>query len=183
MQVERVENSWFSTDKRRRELERAQQGDKQSRQGAASSPLTTDHSPLTTYHGTVGCAALDSAGNLAAGTSTGGRTNKKFGRVGDSPILGAGTYANNASCAASGTGLGEQFIRHAVCYDLSARMLYRQQPLKEAVSEVLHKVLDRGDGGLIAVGADGTIVMDFSTGAMARAAADASGYREVNIGK
>jgi beta-aspartyl-peptidase (threonine type) len=183
MQVERVENTWFSTDKRRRELERAQQADKQSRLGAASSPLTADHSALTPSHGTVGCVALDSAGNLAAGTSTGGRTNKKFGRVGDSPILGAGTYANNASCAASGTGLGEQFIRHAVCYDLSARMLYRRQPLKEAVSEVLHKVLDRGDGGLIALGSDGTIVMDFSTGGMARAAADSTGYREVKIGR
>ena len=76
------------------------------------------------HYGTVGCVALDSHGNLAAGTSTGGRTNKKYGRVGDSPIVGAGTYADNATCAVSGTGIGEQFIRHAVAYDISARMNY-----------------------------------------------------------
>ena len=168
MHVERVENSWFSTEKRRQELEKAR---KDAAPGSKSP------------HGTVGCAALDSHGNLAAGTSTGGRTNKKYGRVGDSPILGAGTYANNASCAVSGTGLGEQFIRHAVGYDISARMLYLKQPLKDAVAEVLHKVLNPDDGGLIAVGADGSIVMDFSTGGMARAAADSTGFREVKIGR
>jgi beta-aspartyl-peptidase (threonine type) len=169
MQVERVENSWFSTEKRRAELEKARQDEAAK---AKQSP-----------HGTVGCVALDSQGNLAAGTSTGGRTNKKFGRVGDSPILGAGTYANNASCAVSGTGLGEQFIRHAVGYDISARMLYLKQPLKDAVHDVLHKVLNPDDGGLIALGADGTIVMDFSTGGMARAAADSTGLREIKIGR
>ena len=135
------------------------------------------------YHSTVGCVALDSHGNLAAGTSTGGLTNKKFGRVGDSPIIGAGTYANNATCAVSGTGLGEQFIRHAVGFNISARMAYLKQPLKDAVHEVLHKTLDPDDGGLIAVGSDGTIVMDYSTGGMARAAADSSGFREVKIGR
>ena len=138
---------------------------------------------LGVHYGTVGCVVLDTHGNLAAGTSTGGRTNKKYGRVGDSPIVGAGTYANNASCAVSGTGLGEQFIRHAVCYDISARMLYLKQPLKDACHDVLKKTLNPDDGGLIAVGADGTIVMDFSTAGMARAAADSSGFREVKIGR
>jgi L-asparaginase / beta-aspartyl-peptidase len=173
MNVERVENRWFSTEKRRQELEKARRAEAAGKQ----SRLQADDK----HYGTVGCVALDSQGNLAAGTSTGGRTNKKYGRVGDSPILGAGTYANNASCAVSGTGLGEQFIRHAVGYDISARMLYRKQPLKEAVADVLHKVLNPGDGGLIALGADGTIVMDFSTEGMARAAADSSGSREVKI--
>jgi beta-aspartyl-peptidase (threonine type) len=176
--IERVENSWFSTDRQRRALERerAKEG-KQSRLGDASSPLTDSH------YGTVGCVALDSHGNLAAGTSTGGRTNKKFGRVGDSPIIGAGTYANNATCAISGTGLGEQFIRHAVAFNISARMAYKKQSLKDAVTEVLHKTLDPDDGGLIALAADGTIVMDFSTPGMARAASDSTGWKEVKIGK
>jgi beta-aspartyl-peptidase (threonine type) len=178
MQVERVDNKWFDTEKQRRDWERTRSADS-NKQAADHSPLTTDSS----HYGTVGCVALDSAGNLAAGTSTGGRTNKRFGRVGDSPIVGAGTYANNASCAVSGTGLGEQFIRHAVAYDISARMLYLKQPLQEAVSDVLRKVLNEGDGGLIALSADGTIVMDYSTGGMARAAADSSGRREVKIGK
>jgi L-asparaginase / beta-aspartyl-peptidase len=174
--IERVENAWFSTEKRRRELERAQkaaEAKKQARNGQQSN----------LQHSTVGCVALDMHGNLAAGTSTGGRTNKKYGRVGDSPIVGAGTYANNATCAVSGTGLGEQFIRHAVGFNISARMAYRKQPLKDAVHDVLHKTLDPDDGGVIAVGADGTIVMDFSTEGMARAAADSGGYREIKIGR
>jgi beta-aspartyl-peptidase (threonine type) len=183
--IERVENSWFDTDRQRRALEREQAREgKQSRLGDTSSPLTTHDSPLTDSHfGTVGCVSLDTHGNLAAGTSTGGRTNKKFGRVGDSPIIGAGTYANNATCAISGTGLGEQFIRHAVGFNISARLAYLKQPLKDAVAEVLHKTLDPDDGGLIALGADGMIVMDFSTAGMARAAADSTGRREIKIGR
>lgn len=171
--IERVENSWFSTPKRKQELERAQRT--KSKQASQV--------PEEKHYGTVGCVALDSHGNLAAGTSTGGRTNKKYGRVGDSPIIGAGTYANNATCAVSGTGLGEQFIRHAVGYNISARMDYLKQPLKDAVHEVLHKTLDPDDGGVIAVSSDGTIVMDYSTEGMGRAAADSSGFREVKIGR
>jgi L-asparaginase / beta-aspartyl-peptidase len=174
--IERVPNNWFTTEKRRQELEkerrRAAEKSKQSRL-----PINESH------YGTVGCVALDSHGNLAAGTSTGGRTNKKYGRVGDSPIVGAGTYANNATCAVSGTGLGEQFIRHAVAFNISARMAYMKQSLKDAVNEVLHKTLDADDGGVICLGADGTIVMDFSTAGMARAAADSTGWREVKIGR
>jgi len=187
MKVERVENKWFDTDKERRDWERTRAAEaKKQANSATPSPLTTDHSPLTSaeaHYGTVGCCALDSAGNLAAGTSTGGISNKKYGRVGDSPIVGAGTYADNATCAVSGTGIGEQYIRNAVAYDISARLRYLKQPLKEAVTEVMHKTLRPGDGGLIALGADGTIVTDYSTGGMARAAANASGLREIKIGK
>ena len=172
--VKRVENSWFSTDKRAKELERAQQ----KKDGKQANNAGVD-----LYHSTVGCVALDTHGNLAAGTSTGGRTNKKLGRVGDSPIIGAGNYANNVTCAISCTGTGEQFIRHAVGFNISARMAYMKQPLKDAVHEVLYKTLDPDDGGLIALGSDGTIVMDYTTAGMARAAADSSGYREVKIGR
>jgi beta-aspartyl-peptidase (threonine type) len=184
--IERVENSWFSTEKRRQELERTQKkdGKQAANDNLDTSQQLTRHTPLTNlHHSTVGCVALDTNGNLAAGTSTGGRTNKKFGRVGDSPIIGAGTYANNATCAVSGTGLGEQFIRHSVGFNISARMSYMQQPLKDAVHEVLYKTLDPDDGGLIALSSDGTIVMDYTTVGMARAAADSSGFREIKIGR
>jgi L-asparaginase / beta-aspartyl-peptidase len=174
-QIERVENSWFDTDRQRRGWERARQA---SPSGGKQSSREVD----LPHYGTVGCVALDMRANLAAGTSTGGITNKKYGRVGDSPIIGAGTYANNATCAISCTGTGEQFIRHAVAHDISARMSYLKQPLKEAVSDVMRKVLQPQDGGLIALGSDGTIVMDFTTGGMARAAADSSGRREIKIG-
>jgi beta-aspartyl-peptidase (threonine type) len=169
MRVERVENAWFDTDKARREWERIK--------SEARLHFHTGEAHL----GTVGCVALDAHGNLAAGTSTGGLTNKRFGRVGDSPIIGAGTYADNATCAVSCTGIGEQFIRQAVAHDLSARLRYRQQPLKDAVHEVLHQTLQKGDGGIIALSGDGTIVMDYSTVGMARAAADSSGRREVTL--
>lgn len=171
--IERVENSWFSIEKRRQELERAQKAKSKQALNEAEEK----------HYGTVGCVALDAQGNLAAGTSTGGRTNKKYGRVGDSPIIGAGTYANNATCAVSGTGLGEQFIRHSVGFSISARMLLAKQSLKEAVQEVIHKTLDADDGGVIAVGSDGTVVMDYSTEGMARAAADSTGWREIKIGR
>jgi beta-aspartyl-peptidase (threonine type) len=190
-QIKRVENSWFSTDKRRQELERAQKADQEKAKKQTSNTGLEDPSRLTAqtsslppfHHSTVGCVALDTHGNLAAGTSTGGRTNKKSGRVGDSPIIGAGTYANNATCAVSGTGLGEQFIRHSVGFNVAARMAYLKQSLKDAVHEVLYKTLDPDDGGLIALAADGTIIMDYTTAGMARAAADSTGYREVKIGR
>ena len=180
MQVERVENAWFDTDKQRQEWERvkaAAAGKQSSTRGTATTGRGFEE-----HYGTVGCVALDAHGNLAAGTSTGGLTNKKYGRVGDSPIVGAGTYADNATCAVSCTGTGEEYIRHAVAYDISARLAYLKQPLKEAVSHNLRQRLKPGDGGIIAVGADGTIVLDYTTGGMARAAADASGFREVKIG-
>ena len=183
MKVERVQNSWFDTDKQRAawEKEKAKVSDASQKRAAEFSDASQKRSDL--HYGTVGCAALDQQGNLAAGTSTGGLTNKKYGRVGDSPIIGAGTYADNATCAISCTGIGEQFIRHAVAYDISARMNYLKQSLNDAVSHVIHTTLKSGDGGLIALGADGTIVMDFSTAGMARAAADGGGMRDVKFGK
>ena len=129
--------------------------------------------------GTVGCVALDRNGNLAAGTSTGGMTDKKFGRVGDSPIIGAGTYADNQTCAVSGTGIGEQYIRNAVAYDVASQMKYRNATLEQAVNDNLENRLDNGDGGLIAVDKDGNVAFGFNTTGMAVAVADSSGKFEV----
>ena len=122
-------------------------------------------------HGTVGCAVLDKLGNLAAGTSTGGMTNKKYGRVGDSPIIGAGTYADNATCAVSCTGHGEYFMRYTVASDLAARMRYKKIPLKQAADEIInHELKDiKASGGLIAVDKNGNIAMTFNTSGMFRA--------------
>ncbi|MEL7500056.1 MAG: isoaspartyl peptidase/L-asparaginase [Planctomycetota bacterium] len=129
--------------------------------------------------GTVGCVALDANGNLAAGTSTGGMTYKQFGRVGDSPIVGAGTYADNATCAVSSTGIGEEYIRNVVAYDVAAQMKYKNSSLTDAVQDNLKRRLRKGDGGLIAVDKDGNIEMGFNTGGMARAAADSDGRFEI----
>ncbi|MDA7918640.1 isoaspartyl peptidase/L-asparaginase [Mariniblastus sp.] len=129
--------------------------------------------------GTVGCVALDGEGSIAAGTTTGGMTYKKFGRIGDSPIVGAGTYADNATCGVSATGIGEQYIRNAVAYDVSAQMKYKGATLQEAVDDNLRRRLNKNDGGLIAVDKDGNIAMGFNTAGMARAAADSKGRYEV----
>jgi beta-aspartyl-peptidase (threonine type) len=138
------------------------------------------------HKGTVGCVALDTHGDLAAGTSTGGLTNKLFGRIGDSPIVGAGTFADNKTCAVSCTGVGENFIRNAIAYDVSARMAYKQQPVEEAVREILTQTLDaskNGQGGIIVVTHDGKITMQFNTGAMARASADSTGQLLIALGE
>lgn len=166
-QIERVDNEYFSTDYRRRQLERTQQAEQQPSESESM--------------GTVGCVALDIHGNLAAATSTGGLTNKRFGRLGDSPIPGAGTYADNATCAVSCTGIGEDFIRHAVAYDVSARMEYRGDSLEAAVNEILTSQDHIVRGGIIAVSHNGQIVMQFNTPGMARAAADSRGRREVHL--
>ena len=133
------------------------------------------------HHGTVGAVALDARGNLAAATSTGGYTGKLPGRVGDSPIIGAGNYADHG-CAVSGTGLGEAFIRGVLAYDVSARMRYLREPLAKAALAVIAKLADlKGDGGLIAVDRRGTIVMPFNSNGMYRACIDARGRRSVAI--
>lgn len=120
--------------------------------------------------GTVGCAALDKYGDLAAGTSTGGMQDKKFGRIGDSPIIGAGTYADNNTCAVSATGHGEFFIRNVVCYDIAARMKYLNETLTESADEVVMKNLKQqgGDGGIISIDKMGNIEMVFNTSGMFR---------------
>src|SRR5439155_7744793 len=120
-------------------------------------------------HGTVGAAALDKQGNLAAATSTGGMTNKKFGRIGDSPIIGAGTYANNRTCAVSCTGDGEYFIREVVAHDVAALMEYKPMALKEAAQAPIDKVGKLGGtGGLIAIETDGNFAPPFNTAGLYR---------------
>jgi len=135
--------------------------------------------------GTVGCVALDKFGNLAAGTSTGGMTNKRFGRVGDAPIIGAGTYANNNTCAVSATGHGEFFIRSVVAYDISALMEYKGLSLKDASEEVvMKKLVERGgEGGIIALDRKGNISMPFNSEGMYRAYMKSDGSSEVLIYK
>jgi beta-aspartyl-peptidase (threonine type) len=133
-------------------------------------------------HGTVGAVALDQEGNLAAATSTGGMTNKRPGRIGDSPVIGAGTYANNATCAISATGDGEYFIRAGVGHDISALMAYRGLSLEQAAQEVLDKVAKLGGtGGLIAIDRQGHYALPFNTSGMYRGRVDQSGEMIVEI--
>ena len=137
---------------------------------------------LKNHHGTVGAVALDQDGNLAAATSTGGYTGKLPGRIGDSPIIGAGTYADNRACAVSGTGLGEAFIRAAVAYDVAARMRYRKESLARAAAAALANVARLGgDGGLIAVDRRGNVAMPFNSEGMYRASVDRRGKISVEV--
>ncbi len=133
--------------------------------------------------GTVGAVALDQHGNIAAATSTGGMTNKHYGRIGDSPIIGAGTYANNSTCAVSCTGSGEFFIRGLAAYDISALMEFKGVGLAEAAEEVINKRIVElgGEGGCIAVDAEGNIAMPFNTLGMYRAYRKADGSEEISI--
>jgi beta-aspartyl-peptidase (threonine type) len=120
-------------------------------------------------HGTVGCIALDKNGNLAAGTSTGGMTNKRWGRVGDSPIVGAGTYASNETCGVSGTGQGEYFIRGSIAFDIAAQMEYKEKSVQDAAQAVIDKLTARGGtGGVIAMDVKGNLAMPFNTEGMYR---------------
>ncbi len=167
---------WFITEFRRDQLERVRARDS----GSAASVATDDRDR---WFSTVGTVALDRNGNLAAGTSTGGTSNKQFGRVGDSPIIGAGTYADNRTCAVSATGHGEYFIRHAVAYAICARMQHGAQTLAESASAVVNNVLVNagGDGGVIALDAEGNIAMPFNTAGMYRAEIDRDGRLTVSI--
>ena len=135
------------------------------------------------YFGTVGAVARDKNGNLAAATSTGGMTNKRWGRIGDSPIIGAGTYADNATCAVSATGSGEYFIRAVVAHEICARVRLSGVTAAEAARDVIHGKLKDigGDGGVIVVDKDGALSLEFNTEGMFRAARDSSGRREVAI--
>jgi L-asparaginase / beta-aspartyl-peptidase len=142
-------------------------------------------SAADTSHGTVGVVALDKYGNLAAGTSTGGLSNKKYGRVGDSPIIGAGTYANNNTCAVSCTGTGEYFIRNVVAYDMSALMEYKSYTVQQAADYIINdKLLKQGgDGGLIALDKNGNFTMTFNTEGMYRGYANSEGELKVLLFK
>ncbi len=160
--VVEVDEDYFYTEARWEALQRALEND-----GTSSAPSSADEGRML---GTVGAAALDRDGNLAAATSTGGMTAKRFGRVGDVPVIGAGTYANNASCALSATGHGEYFIRNVVSYDICARMLYTGATLEEAADAVIHGVLveQGGTGGVVAIDASGNIALTMNTPGMYR---------------
>jgi len=169
-----VPNLYFRTDERKQQLASEQNG----RRVSDLMPM----GPAGTQ-GTVGAVALDKQGNLAAATSTGGMTNKRQGRVGDSPIIGAGTYAKNGVCAISATGHGEYFIRAVAAYHIASAVEYRGLSLEAAARELIHTRIPTlgGNGGIIAIGARGEIVMDFNTEGMFRAARDSTGRREVAI--
>nr|WP_321221494.1 isoaspartyl peptidase/L-asparaginase [uncultured Psychroserpens sp.] len=179
-----VDPSYFYTESRFNSLQRAIEREK----------VELDHDDKQAFYdpeikdskfGTVGCAALDKNGNLAAGTSTGGMTNKRYGRVGDAPIIGAGTYANNNSCAVSSTGWGEYFIRAMVAHDISALMQYKGLTLKEAAHEVIQNKVPQlgGDGGIVAVDKYGNMVAEFNTAGMYRATMNDKGELVIGIYK
>ena len=174
-ELEFMPEEWFITDYRREQLRQIQASER------ARSSVDTGY--LESWFSTVGAVALDRAGNLAAGTSTGGTANKRYGRIGDSPIIGAGTYADNRSCAVSATGHGEFFIRHVVAYDICARIRYAGQSLVESAGTVVGKVLADagGDGGVIAIDARGMIAMPFNTPGMYRASIASDGSLTVSI--
>lgn len=170
--VELVDPNYFFTQERWDALKRVQDG-------ARSGELVISDQDR---HGTVGAVALDQAGNLAAATSTGGMTNKRPGRVGDSPIIGAGNYANNATCAVSATGDGEYFICATVAHDISALMEYRGFNVEEAARAVLEKVAKLGGtGGLIAIDGKGQVALPFNTNGMYRGHVDRGGKPSVSI--
>ena len=187
--LELVPPSYFYTERRFRSLQKAKEKMK----------IELDHDAATTYtqsdfldpfvkdskFGTVGCVALDKHGNLAAGTSTGGMTNKRYNRIGDAPIIGAGTYANNASCAVSSTGWGEFFIRGMVAHDIAAIMEYKKVSLENAATEVIQKKLTQlgGTGGIVAIDRQGNIAMEFNTAGMYRAHMNRDGELTLGIYK
>ncbi len=178
-----VDPNYFYTQKRWEGLQKAKAREKTELDHASATRV--DPTLKDQKFGTVGCVALDRKGTIAAGTSTGGMTNKRYGRVGDVPIIGAGTYADNATCGVSATGWGEFFIRNVVAYDIAAQMRYNQSSLADAAKETIQKkVLEMGgDGGIIAIDKDGTIVMEFNTAGMYRAAIDKSGKKTIAIYK
>ncbi|HEX3817748.1 MAG TPA: isoaspartyl peptidase/L-asparaginase [Chthoniobacterales bacterium] len=168
MGVTMVDQKYFFTEERWQALQKVKRGT-----GSASD---------NEKHGTVGAVALDAAGNLAAGTSTGGLTNKEFGRIGDSPIIGAGTYANNRTCAVSCTGDGEYFIRESAARDVSALMDYKGLPVQQAAKTVIEKIGKLGGtGGLIALDREGNLAMPFDTSGMYRGTVNADGKISVEI--
>jgi beta-aspartyl-peptidase (threonine type) len=179
-----VDPSYFFTERRFNALQKIKETEQ----------VELDHDEKSAFYdpdikdykfGTVGCAALDMDGNLAAGTSTGGMTNKRWGRIGDAPIIGAGTYANNNTCAVSSTGWGEYFIRAMVAHDISALMEYKGMSLKDAAREVIHDKVGGlgGDGGIVAVDKNGNVAMEFNTAGMYRATMNDRGKMVIKIYK
>ena len=163
--IEFVDQKYFYTDRAWKALQDALAAEKKKAAEAEQ------------HHGTVGAVALDQHGNLAAGTSTGGLTNKRFGRIGDSPIIGAGTYANNQSCAISSTGIGEFWIRYTVAHDICARVQYKNMPIQAAADAIVQGELKPigGEGGVIGLDAHGNAMMSFNTTGMGRGYVGADG--------
>jgi beta-aspartyl-peptidase (threonine type) len=170
--VQLVPGSYFYTERRWQQLEEARRENK----------LASAEEDIG-FFSTVGAVARDRNGNLAAATSTGGMTNKRWGRIGDSPIIGAGTYADNDSCAVSATGSGEYFMRAVVAHEICARVRLTGVTAAEAAHEVVHKMLVEigGDGGVIVVDKNGELTMDFNTEGMFRGARDSRGRHEIAI--
>ncbi|MEM0910011.1 MAG: isoaspartyl peptidase/L-asparaginase [Pseudomonadota bacterium] len=175
--IEKVDNAIFNTERRFDALQRAKANINENLS------LHRDALGSDMRFGTVGAVVLDKFGNIVAGTSTGGMTAKRFGRVGDSPIIGAGTFADNNSCGVSATGHGEYFIKYNVAADICARMKYQGVSLEEAANTVINRVLKDagGDGGVIAVDRLGNVSMPFNTPGMYRASIDAKGNKTVAI--
>ncbi len=171
--IELVDPAYFRTDVRWQQLQEALKADANGQQSALAPAI---------HYGTVGAVALDRAGHLAAATSTGGMTDKRWGRIGDSPIIGAGTYAN-ARCAVSATGWGEFYIRAVAAHDICARVEYAHRPVAQAAKEVVMNVIPKlgGDGGVIALDAEGNFATPFNTDGMYRGWVDRDGKMHVAI--
>jgi len=188
--VELVDEKYFWTQERWDGLQKIKQQEKEQQQQKQQPKKVSDlndgySEKAEKVFGTVGAVALDKEGNLAAGTSTGGMDNKRYGRVGDSPIIGAGTYANNDTCAVSGTGWGEYFIRLGVAHDISALMEYRAMTVQAAADAVIQQKLPKlgGDGGVIAMDKFGNMAVSFNTDGMFRAYIGSDGKPVVDIYK
>ena len=175
--IEIVDPAYFKTERRWESLQRILKAEK------GESELS-ENDDINKKHGTVGCVALDQDGNITAGTSTGGMTNKKYNRLGDSPIIGAGTFADNATCGVSCTGHGEYFIRYTVARDIAAMMEYGGKSLAESAQYIINeKLVEKGgDGGIVALDQNGNVAMNFNTAGMYRAYAK-PGERVVKIYK
>ncbi|OUU47476.1 MAG: beta-aspartyl-peptidase [Flavobacteriaceae bacterium TMED68] len=178
--LEIVDQDYFFTERRINDLKRVQKAEKLK----GVYKTRNDETFLENQrYGTVGCVALDKSGNLAAGTSTGGMTNKKWNRIGDAPIIGAGTYANNLTCAISATGWGEFFIRAVVAHDISSIMEYKGLSIQEAAYEVINKKVGAlgGNGGIIGIDNNGNIAIEMNTSGMYRAHMNQEGKLDVKI--
>ncbi len=183
--IELVDEKYFFTQERWDELQRVQGPKPKVQSSRSNETLDAGLGTLDSIHGTVGAVALDRMGNIAAGTSTGGMTNKKYGRVGDTPIIGAGTFANNNTCGVSGTGWGEFFIRLGVARDISSLMEYQAVPVQSAADRVIKQKLQKlgGDGGVIAMDKFGNMAISFNTEGMYRAYINSEGKPVVEIYK
>ncbi|WOX05303.1 isoaspartyl peptidase/L-asparaginase family protein [Microbulbifer pacificus] len=181
--VPMVDNKIFDTEQRREQLERAKEKLDQENKQDKDYRAAVEALPVPFRMGTVGAVALDQQGNLAAGTSTGGMTAKRFGRIGDAPVIGAGTFADNKSCAVSATGHGEYFIRYNVAADICTRVAYQNKTIAQAADEVINQILlpVGGTGGVIVLDAKGNIALTFNTKGMYRASRIAGQPAQVAI--